>query len=140
MMATATIQKALDDAIEHLAADSGTIHLKAPEQKLLVLAASRNVPQPVLDVVREVPWGKGMAGVAVERMKPVSVCNIQTTDSPDVRPGARATGVQGALVVPMVRNGEAIGAFGVGCMGDREFTADETAWLLDFAQRLAEQV
>ena len=140
MLATATIQKALDDAIAHLKADSGTIHVKDPHRMVLLLAASRNIPQPVLDVVREVPWGKGMAGVAVQRMQPVSVCNIQTTTSPDVRPGAAATGVQGALVVPMVSGASAVGAFGVGCKGDREFSADETQWLLDFAGRLAEQL
>jgi len=140
MLATATIQKALDDAIERLGADSGTIHVKDPGRAVLLLAASRNIPLPVLDTVKEVPWGKGMAGLAVERRQPVSVCNIQTTTSADVRPGAKATGVMGAVVVPMLRQGEALGAFGVGCNSDREFNADETAWLLDFAARLAEQL
>jgi L-methionine (R)-S-oxide reductase len=140
MLATVTIQKALDDAIAHLKADSGTIHLKDPDRRVLLLAASRNIPQPVLDIVKEVPWGKGMAGVAVEKLRPVSVCNIQATTSGDVRPGARDTGMQGALVVPMMQGEEAVGAFGVGAIGDREFNAEETAWLLDFAARLAEQV
>ena len=140
MLATTTIQKALDDAIAHLGADSGTIHVKDPARAVLLLAASRNIPDVVLDKVKEVPWGKGMAGLAVERRQPVSVCNIQTTDSTDVRPGAKAAGVQGALVVPMLLHGEAVGAFGVGCNGDREFNADETQWLLDYALRLAEQL
>ncbi len=140
MLATGTIQKALDDAIAHLNADSGTIHIKDPERMVLLLAASTNIPAPVLDIVREVPWGKGMAGLAVERLQPVSVCNIQSTTSGDVRPGARATGVHGALVVPMLAGGHAVGAFGIGCVGDREFNADESAWLLDFAGRLAEQL
>lgn len=140
MLATGTIQKALDDAIAHLNADSGTIHIKDPERMVLLLAASTNIPAPVLDIVREVPWGKGMAGLAVERLQPVSVCNIQSNTSGDVRPGAKATGVQGALVVPMLRGGQAVGAFGVGCVGDREFNAEESAWLLDFAGRLAEQL
>ena len=140
MLATMTIQNALDEAIAHLKADSGTIHVKDPARMVLLLAASRNIPQAVLDIVKEVPWGKGMAGAAVEKMQPVSVCNIQTTKSPDVRPGARGAGMQGAIVVPMMKAGRPVGAFGVGCLGDREFTADETAWLLGFAGRLAEQV
>jgi len=140
MLATVTIQRALDDAIAHLKADSGTIHVKDPNRLVLLLAASRNIPQHVLDIVKEVPWGKGMAGMAVEKLQPVSVCNIQTTTSGDVRPGARGTGMQGALVVPMMLGADAVGAFGVGCTGDREFTPDETAWLLDFAGRLAEQL
>ena len=107
---------------------------------VLLLSASTNIPQPVLDVVREVPWGKGMAGLAVARLQPVSVCNIQSTMSSDMRPGARATGVQGAIVVPMLKAGVAVGAFGVGSATDREFNAEESAWLLDFAGRLAEQL
>ena len=140
MLATETIQKALDDAIAHLNADSGTIHVKDPERMVLLLAASTNIPMQVLEVVREVPWGKGMAGLAVERLQPVSVCNIQSTLSSDVRPGARATGVQGAIVVPMLKAGHSVGALGIGSAGDREFNAEESAWLLDFAGRLAEQL
>ena len=139
MLELATIQKALDDAIAHLGADSGTIHVKDPQRMVLVLAASQNIPAPVLDVVREVPWGKGMAGMAVERMRPVSVCNIRTTTSSDVRPGAGATGMQGALVVPMMKDGRAVGAFGVGCAADRDFNAEETRWLSDLADQLAKQ-
>jgi L-methionine (R)-S-oxide reductase len=140
MLATEAIERALDEAIVHLHADSGTIHIKDPARDVLLLAASRNIPQPVLDVVREVPWGKGMAGAAVQRMEPVSVCNIQRTDSADVRPGARQTGAQGALVVPMMKANRALGAFGIGCATDREFDADETRWLLDLGRRLAEQI
>src|SRR5437762_693535 len=133
MTSSEALQHALDEAIEHLAADSGSIHLKAPDRMTLLLAASRNIPPPVLEIVREVPWGKGMAGVAAERAEPVRVCNIQTTTSSDVRPGARATGLQGALVVPILKHGNVVGTFGVGCLGDREFTEAETQWLLEFA-------
>ena len=41
-----------------------------------------------------------MAGLAVERMEPVTACNIQTDESGDVRPGARSTGIGRAIVVP----------------------------------------
>ena len=74
--------------------DDGVLHLKA---------ASAGIPQVVLDTVKEVPVGKGMAGLAVERKQPVNACNIQTDTSGDVRPGARATGLQGSVVVPMLR-------------------------------------
>ena len=138
MLATEDLKRALDQAVAHLGADSGTIHLKAADRMVLVLAASHNIPAPVLDVVREVPWGKGMAGVAAERAEPVRVCNIQTTPSSDVRPGARATGMQGAIVVPILKDGRVLGTLGVGCVGDREFTAEETRWLLAFATGLVQ--
>jgi L-methionine (R)-S-oxide reductase len=132
------VDQSLGDAIRHLRADSGTIHLKTPGRMLLVLAGAVGVPQPVLDIVRVVPWGKGMAGLAAERAEPVDACNIQTDTSGDVKPGARQTGMQGAIVVPMLRAGAVVGTFGVGCRAERTFTPHETAWLQAHANTLAE--
>ncbi len=137
---TRNIERSLDEAIGHLGGSSGTVHLKQSGANVLELAASRNIPAPVLNAVRQVPWGKGMAGLAAQRMEPVDACNIQTTTSPDVQPGARATGVQGALVVPMIRAGKVVGTFGVGCQEERTFTPDETRWLMDHASQLAEEL
>lgn len=134
------MEQALLEAIRHLDADSGTIHLKEPGRWVLRLAASHAIPPQVLDVVREVPWGKGMAGLAAERAEPVDACNIQTDASGTVRPGARATGVQGAMVVPMMAGAEVVGTLGVGCRAERTFTREETGWMLDFARSLAQEV
>jgi len=140
MNTQAKLEEALLEAITKLEADSGTIHLKQPGRLVLELAASHGIPDQVLNVVREVPWGKGMAGLAAERAKPVDACNIQTDASGDVRPGARATHLQGAIVVPMMVEGEVVGTLGVGCAEPREFTPEETRWLLDFASKLAREI
>ena len=134
------IEQSLERALERLTADSGTVHVKEPGRAVLVLAAARGVPAPVLDIVRVVPWGKGMAGLAAERAAPVDACNIQTDATGNVRPGARATGVQGAIVVPMLREGRVVGTFGVGCRVERAFTPEETAWLQAEANALAEAI
>ena len=91
----------------------------------------------VLDTIKDVPVGKGMAGLAVERRQPVNACNIQTDASGDVRPGARATGLQGSIVVPILRGDDAIGALGVANRGERTFTDAETERLLDVGRVLA---
>jgi signal transduction protein with GAF and PtsI domain len=134
------LEQALLEAIRHLGADSGTIHLKDPDRSVLRLSASHGVPSPVLEIVREVPWGKGMAGLAAERAQPVDACNIQTDTSGDVRPGARATGLQGALVVPMLLGNEVVGTLGVGCKTERTFTPEETSWMMAFAGSLAQEI
>ena len=64
--------------IDEFAADSGTIHILGRDGVLHLKAASAGIPQVVLDIVRDVPVGKGMAGLAVERKRPVNACNIQT--------------------------------------------------------------
>jgi GAF domain-containing protein len=130
-------RRALLEAITHLGADSGTVHLKDPARPVLLLAASQAIPDPVLAIVREVPWGKGMAGLAAERAEPVDACNIQTDQSGDVPRGARATGLQGAIVVPLMRGDHVVGTLGVGCLGERAFTPEETSWLMEHARRLA---
>jgi GAF domain-containing protein len=104
---------------------------------VLHLKASRGIPDVVRRIVERVPVGKGMAGLAVQRAEPVSACNIQTDTSGDVRPGARQTGMEGAIVVPMMKQGVAAGALGVANSGERTFTEDEIALLMEVGQSLA---
>jgi L-methionine (R)-S-oxide reductase len=129
-------QTALQRVMEHFSADSGTIHLLQADGMLHLAAASRGIPQFVLDKVRTVPVGKGMAGLAVERRAPVGACNIQTDTTGDVRPGARDTGLQGSIVVPIVRNGAAVGALGIASYSERTFTDDEVAVLLEIGRQM----
>jgi L-methionine (R)-S-oxide reductase len=87
--------------------------------------------------VETVPVGKGMAGLAAERRQPVTVCNLQTDTSGDVRPGAKATGMEGAIALPMFRGDDVAGVLGVANHGTREFSEEETARLLEAGRRLA---
>jgi GAF domain-containing protein len=128
---------ALGRILRQFAADSGTIHLLGPDGLLHLKVASAGIPQFVLDTVRTVPVGKGMAGLAVERRQAVQACNLQTDTSGDVRPGARATGLQGSIVVPILRDDAAVGALGVGNREERTFTDDEAALLVEVGRLLA---
>ena len=128
---------ALARILTEFAGDSGTIHLLGDDGVLHLRAASAGIPQVVLDTIKDVPVGKGMAGLAVERRQPVNACNIQTDGSGDVRPGARATGLQGSIVVPILRGDDAIGALGVATRSERTFTDAEAERLLDVGRVLA---
>jgi GAF domain-containing protein len=128
---------ALGRILTEFGADSGTIHVLGADGVLHLKAASAGIPQVVLDTIKDVPVGKGMAGLAVERKQPVNACNIQTDATGDVRPGARATGLQGSIVVPMLRGEEAIGALGVANRRERTFTDAETELLVEVGRVLA---
>ena len=117
--------------LTHFGADSGTIHMLAADGMLHLRAASAGIPEVVLNTVRTVPVGKGMAGLAVERRQPVNACNIQTDTSGDVRPGAKATNLQGSIVVPIMRGDAAVGALGVANHRERTFTDAEASLLVD---------
>ena len=96
------------------------------------------MPDPVLATIQHIPVGKGMAGLAVERREPVNSCNIQTDTSGDVRPGARATALAGAIVVPIFRGEEVVGALGIANRRERTFADEEVAHLLHAARQLAD--
>lgn len=133
----ASEDEALSRILQHFAADSGTIHMLGDDGVLHLRAASRGIPPVVIETVRRVPIGKGMAGLAVERRAPVNACNIQTDTSGDVRPGAKATGLQGSVVVPILRGESAIGALGIANRHERTFTDAEVELLLRAGRTLA---
>lgn len=128
---------ALAAVVKHMNADSGTIHLMGPDGALHLETASAGIPPQVAAIVQTVPVGKGMAGLAAERRHPVTACNIQTDTSGDVRPGAKATGLEGAIALPMFRGDEVAGVLGVANRAERTFTGEETALLLDIGRSLA---
>jgi hypothetical protein len=130
------MQADLERIVKAFGADSGTIHLL--EDGVLVLRAHLGLPPPVVELVRAVPVGKGMAGLCAERNAPVSSCNIQTDTTGDVRPGAKATAQQGAIVVP-IRDaaGLARGTLGIAVRREHDYSEEETARLLAEAGRLS---
>lgn len=129
------MQSELESIVRAFGADTGSVHLL--EDGILVLKAQVGLPPRVAEIVALVPIGKGMAGLAFERNEPVSTCNIQTDDSGDVKSGARATGVNGAIVVPMRDSeGHARGALGIGVHREYEYSQDETARLIVEAAKL----
>jgi putative methionine-R-sulfoxide reductase with GAF domain len=130
------MQAQLEEIVQRFGADTGSIHLL--EDGVLVLKAHIGLPPKVAEIVALVPVGKGMAGLAVERNEPVSSCNIQSDDTGDVKAGARQTGVNGAIVVPVRDSqGRAAGALGIGTHHPYEYTPDETSRLLAEAAKLA---
>jgi L-methionine (R)-S-oxide reductase len=134
-------ETALKKALEHILADfrseTGTIHRLDTEAQLLHLRAQVGLPPQMLDVIKTIPVGKGIAGQTVAQNKPVTICNLQTDTSGVAKPGARQTGVGGALCVPIQKNGSVVGTLGIGTMRQHEYTAEETKRLQDAADVIA---
>lgn len=130
-------QAHLDAIVARIGADSGTLHFLGTDGLLHLAAATAGMPEPVLRTIATIPVGKGMAGLAVERRRPVDACNIQTDTSGDVRPGARATQLAGAIVVPVFDGDAVVGALGVANRAERRFSDEEIAGLLEAGRGLA---
>ncbi len=114
---------------------AGTVHLRGAEQ--LELRAAVNIPPKVAEIVRAIPRGKGMAGLAWERDEPVHTCNLKTDVTGDVRPGARAVDANAAVAIPIHDPaGQIRGVVGIAYMGERDITEQE----LDGLRAPAEQL
>ncbi len=131
------LAEALRLIIAHFHADTGTIHLLEADGVLHLKAASDGIPPVVLERVQLVPIGKGMAGLAAERKEPVTVCNIQTDTSGNVKAGAKLTGMEGALVVPILDGDEVAGTLGIANRAERTFSPEETELLMAAGRVLA---
>src|SRR5215471_17176184 len=89
----------LVDFLKRNGGSSGTVHVYRDGG--LRLVAAINIPEKVQQIVAWVPSGKGMAGLALERNKPVQTCNLKDDRSGDVRPGAKAVDAQAAVALPL---------------------------------------
>ncbi|HEX5220180.1 MAG TPA: GAF domain-containing protein [Verrucomicrobiae bacterium] len=136
----AVLEETLRRVLALLNSETGTIHRLDGEKQLLHLTAHVGLPAFMLDIVRTIPVGKGIAGETVVRGGPVTMCNLQTDTSGVAKPGAKQTGVGGALCVP-IRQGDAIvGTIGVGTKREYEYAPEETKLLEEIGRLLGNVV
>jgi putative methionine-R-sulfoxide reductase with GAF domain len=139
-IADALARRALDDALrctlDHFGCQAGTVHVL--EDGVLKLRGSVGIPPQVTAIVETVPIGKGIAGLAAERRAPVTICNLQTDTSGQARPGARQTGMEGSLAVPMLDESGALrGVLGIAKADAYDWPEAETQQVLAVAAEFA---
>ena len=135
---TRDAQTVLDESIRAFGCQAGTVHWLDAQDGMLKLAAHRNLPPPIVQIVATVPVGKGIAGLAAQNREPVSLCNLQTDTSGQARPAAKTTGMEGSIAVPMLVAGELRGVLGVAMAAAHEWTDAEKSLLLAIAAKLGD--
>ena len=93
-------QEWLEAFIREQGGIAGTVHVQRGED--LHLTAAHNIPPKVISIVAHVPHGKGMAGVAQVKKEPVQTCNLQTDETGNIKPGAKAVDAQAAIALPVL--------------------------------------
>ena len=116
---------------------SGTIHVLNKTDGMLHIIAHAGIPDFLLPKMAVIPVGKGMAGVAAQRMAPVQICNLQTDESGVVRPSAKETRVEGAMTAPMILDGRLYGTLGIAKSVPYNFTEQESEELLRLGEAIA---
>jgi signal transduction protein with GAF and PtsI domain len=138
-LASGNPQSVLDETVRSFDCQAGTVHWLDPQSGMLKLAAHRNIPPPIVEIVGTVPIGKGIAGLAAERREPVSLCNLQTDTSGQARPAAKTTGMEGSLAVPILVGGELRGVLGIAKATAHDWSDDEKDVVLGIAAKLGEK-
>ncbi|MHA6248748.1 GAF domain-containing protein [Pontibacter sp. CAU 1760] len=130
-------QNLLQDTISAFDCSAGTLHFLNQTTNLLQLQAQVGIPAFLLPKMAAIPVGKGMAGIAAERMEPVEMCNLQTDDSGVARPAAKETKVEGSIAAPLLLDGELYGTIGVAKPVPYDFTAEETSNLMQIGEAIS---
>ncbi len=132
----AVLEQTLRGVLEHFHSETGTIHWLDAEKQLLHLAAHAGLPPQMLVAVKTIPVGKGIAGQVIAQGRAVTICNLQTDASGVARPGAKQTGVGGALCVPLRSGNTIVGTIGIGTTRPHEYTPEETRWLEEIGRMI----
>ena len=130
-------QQVLSTIISCFDCTTGTIHFLDKATSILKLQAQQGIPAFLIPKIAEIPIGKGMAGIAAERLEPVEICNLQTDDSGVARPAARETKVEGSIAVPMLLNGTLYWTFGIAKPVAYDFTKEEICELLELGAEMS---
>ncbi|MCH2585732.1 MAG: GAF domain-containing protein [Planctomycetes bacterium] len=119
------LQAAVEEIAGEFEALSCTFHRAIEDHSFLELIAQTGLPPHIAELAVRIPFGKGMAGICAERREPVTMCNLQTDDSGVARPAARDTKVEGAVVVPLLIDGEVAATIGIGKNSEYDYSEDE---------------
>jgi L-methionine (R)-S-oxide reductase len=130
----------LRDALSAADCKTGTLHVFERASGALKLMAHVGLPAPVAKIVESVPVGKGMAGVAAERRQPVQTCNLQTDNSRDIRPGAKAVPVQASIALPILTDGQLRGVLGLAKAEAHQWSETEIQALEELAARIGRHI
>lgn len=101
----------------------GTIHRL--EGDTLHLVTQIGMPEHLVPIISHIPVGKGLAGLAAEQKRAVTVCNLQSDDTGRARPAAKGTGMQATIACPIIIDDQVRGVFGVGSSEERTWSAED---------------
>lgn len=130
----------LSEILNAFECTTGSIHLLNETSNTLHIKAHKGIPDFLLPKMNVIPVGKGMAGVAAQRLEPVQICNLQTDDSGIARPSAKDTKVEGAMTAPIMLNGKLYGTLGIAKSVPYDFTDEETNLLMKLGESIAKKL
>ena len=128
-------QEWLESFLQEFGAAAGSVHEQRDGD--LYLTAAHHLPPPVIAAVAHVPYGKGMAGLAQSKKVPVQTCNLQTDDTGNIKPGAKAVNAQAAVAVPVMdESSEVVAVVGIAWMKEGAIGPEQEQTIMSRARSL----
>ena len=124
------LQLILEKILTWSGCTTGTLHSFDAKSQMLLMRAKKGLPDMLLEKVRAIPIGKGMAGLAAQRKEPIQVCNLQTDESGVAKPSAKETKVAGSITVPLMVGADMRGTLGIAKTEVYEFGKEEIDFLM----------
>ena len=131
------LEPVLHAVLKQFHSETGTIHRARCGKTNASTCAQVGLPPQMLEVVKTIPVGKKIAGQVVAQNGPVTICNLQTDTSGGAKPGAKQTGIGGALCVPIRDGDKIVGTLGIGTLRAYEYTPEETRTLEEIGRRIS---
>ena len=129
----------LKKTLEYFECSTGTLHF-LDSNSLLQLQSHVGIPEFLIPKLTTIPIGKGMAGIAAQRKKPVEMCNLQTDDSGVARPSAKDTKVEGSLAAPLMYEEKLYGTIRIAKPIPYDFTEDEMNLLMQIGEAICKKL
>ena len=131
------IQEQLQAVMDEFCCTTGTLHKTIKDTEILTLVCHAGVPEFLIEKISNIPFGKGIAGVAAQTKAPVELCNLQLDLGGVAKEDARKTGVSGSLAVPILSEDgvNVIGTLGVGKTIPYEFSDTEKSRLAELGNK-----
>ncbi len=127
----------LKEVMDEFGCQTGTLH--RADGELLEIVSHAGVPDFLIEKIAQIPFGKGIAGVAAESGAPVELCNLQEDLGGVAKEDARGTGASGSLAVPIFSpdGSQVVGTLGVGKVEPYEFSDTEKERLALLGEHMA---
>lgn len=129
----------LDMVVTALQAGGGGIYLLRHEGRSLHLAAHRNIPEPILSELENLPPQQGLVGRVVTTSKPVSSVNLQQDQRLWLRSVVDA-GWSGFQAVPLATQERTLGVLFLFSQTRRVFARDEVALLVSIGKQVGRTI
>src|SRR5258706_15176448 len=92
IMDSVDLEKILRDTLAKFNSETGTIHKLHEPTQWLRLVAQVGLPPQLLDMVKVIPVGQGIAGQVIASGQPGTMCTLQTDTNGVANPRGKQTG------------------------------------------------